>query len=77
MIDSPRTRYTPAGNSCTGCETREMNQRQFSALPPDPVVTMAYVPTQTDLTAYDEQKALECGTLFPCLNKPFSGRCAR
>ena len=44
-----------------------------SALPKDPVVAMAYVPMQTDTDTYDEVKALACGTLFPCLNKPFKG----
>lgn len=45
-----------------------------SALPEDPVPTMAYVPFQTDTTAYDETKALNAGTLFPVLDKPFHGR---
>lgn len=44
-----------------------------SALPDDPVVTMAYVPMQTDTRMYDEGKALAEGTLFPVLNKPFAG----
>ncbi|MBQ7595056.1 MAG: spore coat associated protein CotJA [Clostridia bacterium] len=43
------------------------------ALPKNPVVAMAYVPFQTDTATYDEVKALACGTLFPCLNKPFRG----
>ncbi|MCR4616391.1 MAG: spore coat associated protein CotJA [Clostridiales bacterium] len=40
--------------------------------------TMMYVPFQTDTTVYDDMKALEEGTLFPVLNKPFmagSGCC--
>lgn len=48
-----------------------------TALPDNPVVAMAYVPFQTDSTTYDEMTALKCGTLFPCLNKPFLGRGAR
>ena len=45
----------------------------ISALPDDPMVTMAYVPMQTDTTMYDDGKALMQGTLFPTLNKPFAG----
>lgn len=45
-----------------------------TALPDDPVPTMAYVPFQTDTTTYDEMKALKAGTLFPVLDKPFRGR---
>lgn len=44
------------------------------ALPENPVVTMAYVPFQTDTTTYDEMQALRAGTLFPVLDKPFKGR---
>ena len=42
-------------------------------LPDYPVVTMAYIPMQTDTTVYDDNKALTEGTLFPVLNKPFAG----
>lgn len=45
-----------------------------SALPEDASVTMAYVPLQLEVVTYDEEKALNTGTLFPALNKPFSGR---
>ena len=48
-----------------------------SALPENPVATMAYVPFQTDATVYDEMKALRAGTLFPVLDKPFKGRSMR
>ncbi len=44
------------------------------ALPEDASVTMAYVPLQTDLIAYDIEKGLNNGTIFPVLNKPFMGR---
>lgn len=36
-------------------------------------VTMAYVPWQTFTRAYDPQKALKIGTIFPELDKPFLG----
>ena len=49
----------------------------ISPLPANPVVAMLYVPMQTDTTMFDEMKALECGTLFPVLNKPFAGKCCR
>ena len=42
-----------------------------SELPKKISPTMMYVPFQTDTTVYDEMKALEEGTLFPVLNKPF------
>ena len=48
-------------------------QPGLSALPSDASVTMAYVPMQTDTTVYDAEKALQAGTLFPVLNKPFVG----
>lgn len=46
----------------------------FTALKPLPdntEVTMAYVPFQTDLSVYEVSDALNAGTLFKCLNKPF------
>ena len=46
-------------------------------LPKDAAVTMAYVPLQTDMITYDEDKALQCGTLFPTLNKVFLGGSAK
>ena len=48
-------------------------QPGLSALPSDVTVTMAYVPMQTDTTVYEAEKALQTGTLFPVLNKPFAG----
>lgn len=45
-----------------------------TALPDDPQVVMAYVPFQLDKTAYTPEKALEEGTLFTTLNRPFRGR---
>lgn len=43
-------------------------------LPAEPVVAMAYIPFQLDKTSYTAEKALQEGTLFPVLNKPFRGR---
>ena len=46
-----------------------------SPLPKDPVVAMAYVPFQqfSARNLYGAEKGLEQGTLFPELDKPFSG----
>lgn len=43
------------------------------ALPSDSAVTMAYVPYQTEFKAYCPEIALQNGTLFPSLDKPFFG----
>ena len=40
-------------------------------------VAMAYIPFQNNTETYDEMKALERGTLFPVLDKPFLGGAAR
>ena len=45
----------------------------ISALPEDTVTAMAYVPFQTDTSQYSPDRALENGTLFINLNKPFKG----
>ena len=39
------------------------------------VVAMAYVPVQTDADMYEPCKALQQGTLFPSLDKPFLRGC--
>lgn len=49
----------------------------ISPLPADYTVAMLYVPMQTDTAMFDEMKALECGTLFPVLSKPFAGKCCK
>lgn len=52
------------------------------AMPPrdifhnNPPLAMAYVPWQVWNETYELDKALHVGTLFPCLDKPFMGRCA-
>ncbi len=38
------------------------------------VPAMAYVPWQYFTTVYEPDKALEIGTIFPELDKPFLGR---
>lgn len=67
--------YSPAGRQVSGivCRTAEFPVA-ITPLPADTAVAMAYVPFQTDTTTFSEMQALTCGTLFPCLNKPFKGR---
>lgn len=44
-------------------------------IPNDTSVTMAYVPFQQQAVTYEEEKDALCeGTLFPELNKPFTGK---
>lgn len=40
----------------------------------DPVPAMAYVPFQQWGQSYEPERALDEGTLFPVLDKPFYGR---
>ena len=47
--------------------------RSPAPLPEDPVPAMAYVPFQQYRATYQPEQALDNGTLFPDLNKPFSG----
>ena len=63
--------YKAAGNtrSRCACEPDAASDRQ-----PEYVVAMAYVPWQTWEDTYDVHKGLECGTIFPVLNKPFYGK---
>lgn len=44
-----------------------------TALPSNTVVAMAYVPIQLDTKAFDAETALNKGTLFSVLYKPFLG----
>ena len=46
----------------------------ISPLPVDPQVAMAYIPFQQLGSVYTAEKALDAGTLFPELDKPFYGR---
>lgn len=72
--------YDRSGGTMMGFAVKTpptMQSGYTKALPENPVVAMAYVPFQTDITTYDETKALRTGTLFPVLDKPFIGRGAR
>ena len=61
MTDEKDLKSVSAGNFFNG----------LTPLPKDSTVTMAYVPFQTDLSVYDTSDALNAGTLFKSLNKPF------
>lgn len=63
-------------------QNRQLQKRMLCAdsispLPSNYAVAMLYVPMQTDTSMFDEMKALECGTLFCVLSKPFAGKCCR
>ncbi len=51
----------------------QYNCKVMPKLPLDTVVTMAYVPFQTELVTYTSNEALCNGTLFPELDKKFYG----
>ncbi len=46
----------------------------ITLLPKDPQVAMAYIPFQQLGSVYTAERALDAGTLFPELDKPFYGR---
>lgn len=48
--------------------------RPISRFPAQTPLAMAYVPMQLFDQLYSEDKALEAGTAFPELDKPFTGR---
>ena len=54
-----------------------MSDYGLSPLPKDTVVAMAYVPYQQEKSKlYSPAQALEAGTVYPILDKPFCGsRC--
>lgn len=55
-----------------------LQKRDNTMLPPlpsDATVTMAYIPYQQEPVTYeDKTKALNQGTMFPDLDKPFTGK---
>lgn len=52
---------------------------EASHISPEYAVAMAYVPWQYFENVYEPDKALEVGTIFPELDKPFlaGGRCCK
>ena len=45
----------------------------ISPLPENPVVAMAYIPYQNPKEVYSAEQGINSGTMFPCLDKPFTG----
>lgn len=54
-----------------------MNQQAKTPFPEDTAYAIAYVKWQTFSNVYEPEMALQQGTLFPELDKPFYGRRAR
>lgn len=54
-----------------------MNEKSNPAFPCDPALAIAYVRWQEFGDVYEPEKALNRGTIFPELDKPFYGRRAR
>ncbi len=56
-------------NNCSACQ----NTRNDICLYDAPL-GMGYIPWQTWGDVYDLNNGLHAGTIFPCLDKPFTGR---
>ena len=54
-----------------------MNHQAKTPFPEDPALAIAYVRWQELSTIYEPEEALNKGTIFPELDKPFYGRRAR
>ncbi|MBQ4332874.1 MAG: spore coat associated protein CotJA [Clostridia bacterium] len=54
-----------------------MNEKSKPAFPCEPALAIAHVRWQELCDVYEPEKALNRGTLFPELDKPFYGRRAR
>ena len=62
-------------SGCDFCDRQQTMPRGAFAAPSRQVIAMAYVPVQTDADMYEPCKALQQGTLFPSLDKPFMRGC--
>lgn len=52
-----------------------MQEYQCNEFPDNPSLAIAYVPWQHMTSIYEDlEKAFHCGTIFPELDKPFTGR---
>lgn len=63
--------YNNANNDRNDCHMLGTMKDRYSC--PNEILAMAYVPWQHFDQVYDLQIALETGTIFPELNKPFRG----
>lgn len=68
----------PARQQCPPTDDCQMHTSISAGIQTMPLA-MAYVPSQTFKTTFELCKALEAGTVFPELYKPFCGerRCCR
>lgn len=71
--------YNPGMNQCPVSGRPPMPRRCPANMDPadplaDMAIAMAYVPWQFMHETYEPDKALQCGTIFPELNKPFLGK---
>lgn len=63
------------GNCNRNCMGRREEEEKYDVSPiQDYALAMAYVPWQHFEHVYEPDRALEVGTIFPELNKPFYGR---
>ena len=69
----------PNRMGCEMCSKRNEMQfhRAVAPFPDNWSIAMAYVPMQTDTSAYEPAQALCEGTLFTALNKPFKRGCLK
>ena len=56
---------------------KKCNIQPVGRFPECTAIAMAYIPFQENNDIYDDCQALERGTAFPCLDKPFMGGCQR
>lgn len=55
--------------------TNKLMEYGIAPIPENPVVAMAYIPFQNFGELYEPAQGIENGTMFPVLNKPFTGTC--
>ena len=72
-----QNRPAATGKENPSCPLDSGEYTGLTALPALTVPAMAYVPFQTDRRVYNASDAFCKGTLFPVLNKPFKGGCAK
>ena len=56
-------------NNCSSCQSTHSDICLHDA-----ALGMGYIPWQTWGDIYDLNRGLHAGTIFPCLDKPFTGR---
>lgn len=73
----PANRSSSGNHSISGSDCpchRADTCEHHQTMPEDPVIAMAYVPWQRWANLSNRTKALQQGTIFADLNKPFSGK---